>query len=56
MFFIVARTTFRTIDPDHITDVTANSHSARKTLLGRHLYIIKAGKTYSVDGKRTDPL
>ena len=43
-------------DPDHIQDVTADSHSARKTLLGRHLYIIKAGKTYSVDGKRTDPL
>ena len=38
-------------DPDHIQDVTANSPSARKTLLGRHLYIIKDGRTYSVDGK-----
>ena len=56
MFFIVARTAFRTIDPDHIQDVTSHSPSARKTLLGRHLYIIKDGRTYSVDGKRTDPL
>ena len=42
-------------DPDtiHLLEKTADGHTgARKIIKDKHLYIIKDGKTYSIDGKR----